>query len=104
MSHCGELKDVLRKIANKKQQKSVMESYGTGSFPDEEKRRKAERETVFHNMVKISILVPLWNNKREFQIQMLDSVMNQTYENWSFVWQTVRTKSMPISGKSVRSM
>ena len=81
LSHCGGPKDVLRKIANKKQQKSVMESYGTGSFPDEE-RRKAERETVFHNMVKISILVPLWNNKREFQIQMLDSVMNQTYENW----------------------
>ena len=81
LSHCGGPKDVLRKIANKKQQKSVMESYGTGSFPDEE-RRKAERETVFPNMVKISILVPLWNNKREFQIQMLDSVMNQTYENW----------------------
>ena len=81
LSHCGGPKDVLRKIANKKQQKSVMESYGTGSFPDEE-RRKAERETVFPNRVKISILVPLWNNKREFQIQMLDSVMNQTYENW----------------------
>ncbi len=33
-------------------------------------------------MVKISILVPLWNNQREFQVEMLDSVMNQTYQNW----------------------
>jgi len=33
-------------------------------------------------MVEISIIVPLWNNQREFQIQMLESVMNQTYQNW----------------------
>ena len=58
-----------------------MESYGTGSFPDAEQRKK-EEETVFPYMPKISILVPLWNNKREFQIQMLDCVMNQTYQNW----------------------
>jgi GT2 family glycosyltransferase len=58
-----------------------MGSYGKASFPDEE-RAALERETVFPRMVKISILVPLWNNKREFQIEMLDSVMNQTYRNW----------------------
>ena len=40
------------------------------------------RSERFPRMVKISILVPLWNNKREFQIEMLESVMNQTYENW----------------------
>lgn len=81
LSHCGGPKDIARKLVNKKKQLQAMESYGTGSFPDEE-RRKEERETVFPRMVKISILVPLWNNKKEFQIQMLDSVMNQTYENW----------------------
>ena len=81
LSHCGGPRDVLRKIRNKKRQKGLMVSYGTGSFPDEA-RRKEEQETVFPRMVKISILVPLWNNKREFQIQMLDSVMNQTYQNW----------------------
>ncbi len=81
LSHCGGPRDILRKLANKKRQKSAMLSYGTGSFPDEEQRRK-EQETRFPNMVKISILVPLWNNRREFQIQMLDSVMNQTYQNW----------------------
>lgn len=81
LSHCGGPKDIARKIVNKRKQIQAMESYGTGSFPDEE-QRKEERETIFPNMVKISILVPLWNNKREFQIQMLDSVMNQTYDNW----------------------
>lgn len=58
-----------------------MKQFGTESFPNPE-QAAAERATVFPNMVKFSILVPLWNNKREFQIEMLDSVMNQTYENW----------------------
>ena len=70
LSHCGGPKDILRKIRNKSRQKSLMESYGTGSFPDAEQRKK-EEETIFPYMPKISILVPLWNNKREFQIQML---------------------------------
>ena len=81
LSHCGGPKDILRKIRNKSRQKSLMESYGTGSFPDADQRKK-EEETIFPYMPKISILVPLWNNKREFQIQMLDCVMNQTYPNW----------------------
>lgn len=81
LSHCGGPKDILRKIRNKSRQKSLMKSYGTGSFPDAEQRKK-EEETIFPYMPKISILVPLWNNKREFQIQMLDCVMNQTYPNW----------------------
>ena len=58
-----------------------MKQFGTKSFPDEA-RAKAERETVFPRMPKISILVPLWNNEPEFQKEMLDSVMNQTYQNW----------------------
>lgn len=81
LSHCGGPRDIARKLAGKRRQRMAMESYGTGSFPDEERRRQ-ESETVFPNMVKISILVPLWNNRREFQIEMLESVMNQTYQNW----------------------
>ena len=76
LSHCGGPKDILRKIRNKSHQKSLMESYGTGSFPDAEQRKK-EEETVFPYMPKISILVPLWNNKREFQIQMLDMLTSK---------------------------
>ena len=58
-----------------------MKQFGTESFPTPEQAAR-ESETVFPRMVKISILVPLWNNEREFQIEMLDSVMNQTYGNW----------------------
>lgn len=79
--NCGGIRGVFRKLDYKKRERAVMSSYGTESFPDEA-RARAERETVFPRMVKISILVPLWNNKKEFQIEMLESVMNQTYQNW----------------------
>lgn len=79
--NCGGIRGVFRKLGYKKRERAVMGSYGTESFPDEE-RAAAERNTVFPRMVKISILVPLWNNQREFQKEMLDSVLNQTYQNW----------------------
>lgn len=79
--NCGGIRGIFQKLDYKKRERAVMKSYGTDSFPTEEQAKK-ERETVFPRMVKISILVPLWNNKREFQIEMLDSVMNQTYQNW----------------------
>ncbi len=81
LKNCGNLRGIWAKIKYKKREREAMARYGTASFPDE-KRRKEEAETVFPYMAKISILVPLWNNQREFQIQMLDSVMNQTYGNW----------------------
>lgn len=79
--NCGGVKGFFAKVDYKKREKEAMKQFGTQSFPSEEQAKK-ERETVFPRMVKISILVPLWNNKREFQIEMLDSVMNQTYTNW----------------------
>ena len=81
VSNCGGPKGVLAKLDYKKREREAMKQFGTESFPDEE-QAKRERETVFPRMVKISILVPLWNNQREFQMEMLDSVMNQTYANW----------------------
>ncbi|MBO5336816.1 MAG: glycosyltransferase family 2 protein [Lachnospiraceae bacterium] len=81
LANCGGIKGVLHKLAYKKREREAMKQFGTESFPDEA-QRELERETVFPRMVKISILVPLWNNQREFQIEMLESVMNQTYENW----------------------
>ncbi len=81
LKNCGNLRGIWEKVKYKKRELEVMAHFGTASFPDEA-LRKEERETVFPNRVKISILVPLWNNQREFQIAMLDSVMNQTYENW----------------------
>ena len=81
LAGCGGPKDILRKIKNKQHQISQMKSYGTESFPSEEEAKR-QRDTKFEKMVKISILVPLWNTPKQFLIEMLDSVMNQTYENW----------------------
>jgi len=81
LANCGGPKDIVRKLKNKKDQKSKMRSYGTDSFPTPE-RAEEERNTRFEHMVKISILVPLWNTPKDFLVEMLDSVMNQTYENW----------------------
>ncbi len=79
--HCGSIKGVIHKLNYKKQEREAMKQFGTESFPSPE-RAAAERAAVFPRMPKISILVPLWNNKREYQTEMLDSVMNQTYQNW----------------------
>ena len=77
----GGPRDFLRKLENKKQQIGLMKAYGTDSFPTAEEAKR-QRETEFERKVKISILVPLWNTPKEFLAEMLDSVMNQTYENW----------------------
>jgi len=81
LAGCRSPKDLLRKISAKSTQMSLMKAYGTDSFPSEEEAKR-QRETVFDRRVKISILVPLWNTPQEFLKEMIDSVMNQTYENW----------------------
>lgn len=81
IKNCGGPKGIVRKIQYKKREKKAMRRYGTESFPTEQER-KLQSETKFANPVKISILVPLYNTPREFLTEMLDSVVNQTYENW----------------------
>ncbi|MBO4980569.1 MAG: glycosyltransferase family 2 protein [Lachnospiraceae bacterium] len=81
LANCGGPKGVIRKLGYKKRERRAMRQFGTDSFPDEA-QRKLERETVFPRMVTFSILVPLYNTPRTFLVEMLDSVMNQTYEKW----------------------
>ncbi len=81
LRNCGGPRGVLSKAAYKKRERQAMKQFGRASFPSPE-QAAAEGSAVFPRRVKISILVPLWNNPREFQIEMLDSVMNQTYRNW----------------------
>lgn len=81
LSHCGGPRDIARKLAAKSRQRAQMESYGTASFPTPE-QAAVQRAAEFPRMVKISILVPLWNTPRAFLTEMLNSVMNQTYQNW----------------------
>ncbi len=81
IGNCGGPKGVVQKLDYKRREREAMKQFGTQSFPTPE-QTEAERNTVFPRMVKISILVPLWNNGMQFQKEMLDSVMNQTYSNW----------------------
>ncbi|MBR6769930.1 MAG: glycosyltransferase family 2 protein [Lachnospiraceae bacterium] len=81
IKNCGSLRGVVAKVKYKKREKQAMKQFGTDGFPDEA-IRKAERETVFPQMVTFSILVPLYNTPKGFLTAMLDSVMAQTYENW----------------------
>ncbi|MBR6478089.1 MAG: glycosyltransferase, partial [Lachnospiraceae bacterium] len=81
LRNCGSVKGVFQKIKYKKQEKLAMRQFGSDSFPNAEEIA-AERATKFPRMVKISILVPLYNTPKEFLTEMIDSVMNQTYENW----------------------
>lgn len=81
IKNCGSLRGVMAKLKYKKIERRAMEQFGTKSFPCEA-RAKAQREQIFERMVKISILVPLYNTPEDFLKEMLDSVINQTYENW----------------------
>lgn len=81
LKNCGNLRGIWAKLKYKEREREAMAHYGTASFPDEARRRQ-ERETQFDRMVKFSILVPLYNTPKEFLTAMLDSVVNQTYENW----------------------
>lgn len=81
IKNCGSIRGIISKIKYKKRERQAMEQFGTRSFPDEQQRER-ERNTGFERMVKISILVPLYNTPLEFLREMIDSVRMQTYENW----------------------
>lgn len=81
LKNCGNLRGVVAKLKYKKIEREAMENYGTKSFPTPEEA-KAQREARFDRMVRISILVPLWNTPEDFLREMIESVTAQTYENW----------------------
>ena len=81
LRNLGGVKGFIHKVGYKKREHEAMKHYGTESFPSPE-QAKRERKTVFPRMVTFSILVPLYNTPKNFLTQMIDSVMNQTYENW----------------------
>ncbi len=81
LDRCDGFGDFLNSVRIKLQQKKKMKNYGTASFPTPQEAGE-QRSTVFQHKVKISILVPLWNTPKDFLCEMIDSVMNQTYENW----------------------
>ena len=81
VKNCGSIGGVVTKMKYKAYERRAKKHYGTESFPSEEERKRQE-ETVFPNMVKISILTPLWNTPENFLRDMIGSVQKQTYGNW----------------------
>lgn len=81
LKNCGSIGGVIQKMRYKSWEKKAMTHYGTASFPTPEERKKQE-ETTFDRMVKISVLVPLWNTPQDFLREMIDSLQWQTYKNW----------------------
>ena len=77
----GGPKGIVRKLKQKKIEAEAKKLHGTASFPSPEQADK-QRSTKFDKMVKISILVPLYNTPLTFLDEMITSVINQTYQNW----------------------
>jgi len=81
VKNCGSIGGVITKLKYKNEERKAMTHYGTASFPSQQERSEQEK-AVFDRMVKISILVPLWNTPEEFLKEMIGSVQWQTYANW----------------------
>ena len=79
--NCGNFRDVIAKIKKKNRERNLKLRYGTRSFPSADEALR-QKETVFEKNVKVSILVPLYNTPKNFLREMIDSVVNQTYQNW----------------------
>lgn len=77
----GGPKGIARKLRQKKIEAQAKKLHGTVSFPTPEQAQQ-QRETKFERMVKISILVPLYNTPLNFLDEMIGSVLAQTYQNW----------------------
>lgn len=74
-------RDLIKKLKYKRLERKAGQQYGTASFPSQE-TIAAQKNTKFAHSIKFSILVPLWNTPEDFLREMIESVLNQTYENW----------------------
>lgn len=61
--------------------KATSKKYIERNMLTEEEAEK-QRKTVFTKRIKFSILVPLYNTPIRYLVEMIESVLAQTYENW----------------------
>lgn len=81
LRNLGGPRGIARKLKQKRIEAKAKKLHGTASFPSAEEAQR-ERDEKFERMVKISILVPLYNTPIPFLDEMMQSVQNQTYQNW----------------------
>ncbi len=65
--------------------------------PDRE-ALEAQRQEIFSYAPKISLVVPLYNTPEEYLLQMVESVRQQTYENWELCLSDGSGENSPLSG------
>jgi len=71
----------LERLKRDDEEEADYERLFTQALPSEQEL-KAQRMQGFTHRYKISILVPAYETDPEFLIQMLESVIYQTYDNW----------------------
>lgn len=81
LGYYGSLKGIARKINAKMIERQARVQHGTASFPEIEEAAR-QRLHKFGREVKFSILMPLYNTPEKFLRQAIESVIDQTYENW----------------------
>lgn len=81
LRNLGGPRGIARKLKQKKIEAQAKKLHGTASFPSADEAKR-QQETKFDRMVKISILVPLYNTPQTFLNEMIASVLAQTYQNW----------------------
>ena len=69
------------KLVMKRKLKNFSKYYIQSILPDE-KTRASQRATKFDRAITFSILVPLYNTPEKYLREMIDSVREQTSENW----------------------
>ncbi len=97
----GDAKGVAKKIQYKIRERQAQKGYGTASFPDEQERAR-QRAEKFDRPVLFSILVPLYNTPKNYLTDMMDSVLNQTYENWELCLADGSDDAHAYVGETVR--
>lgn len=81
LGYYGSLKGIARKLNAKMIERQARVQHGTASFPEIEEAAR-QRLYKFGREVKFSILMPLYNTPEKFLRQAIESVIDQTYENW----------------------
>lgn len=69
-----------KKVKDKNYRKRHLLKAGQPAFTQEELEK--QRTNIFPQNIKFSILVPLYNTPEQFLREMIQSVLNQSYENW----------------------
>lgn len=90
------MKKMIAEICKKKMPVDVEYSeWFQKQYPAKDVLRK-QRETKFHDNPKISIAVPLYRTPEKYLREMIQSVMDQSYENWELCLSDGSGKDSPI--------